>query len=233
MKFERPLIHGTLIRRRSRFVALVTLADGTEVVAHCPNSGSMKSCSDKGSAIALTHHDSITRKLQYTWELTKVGRGWALINTMRPNLVVAEAITAGLLPTLTGYPTLRREVAYGTNSRIDILLEGPRGRAWVEVKNVTMKDGDLARFPDSVTTRGLKHLDELGKVVKKGDRGVMVFLVNRADCTAFAPARAIDPDYTKGLTRALKNGVEVIVAMSKPSLKEVSVTGFLPLALDA
>ena len=233
MKYPVPLVRGTLLKRYKRFFADVRLADGTEVVAQCANSGTMKTCADPGMEVALRPHDDPARKLKFSWELTRAGKGWIGVNTMHPNLVTAEAIEAGVLPTLAGYPTLKREVKYGTNSRIDVLLEGPKGRAWVEVKNVTLKDGSIARFPDAVTERGLKHLEELAKMKKQGDRAVMVFFMSRPDCDVVSVAREIDPAYAAGLKTALKAGVEVIAARAEAGLKSIEIVGTLPFDPDA
>jgi sugar fermentation stimulation protein A len=233
MRYSAPLVRGELLKRYKRFFADVRLADGRVVVAHCPNSGTMKTCADPGVEVALTPHDDPARKLQYTWELTKAEGGWIGVNTMRPNVVASEAIAAGVLPTLKGYPSLRREVKYGANSRIDVLLEGPQGRAWVEVKNVTLKDGRIARFPDAVTERGLKHLEELTKMRKAGDRAVMLFFMSRPDCDLVSVARDIDPDYAAGLKKALKAGVEAIAAKARATLTDLEIVGEVPCHFDA
>jgi sugar fermentation stimulation protein A len=223
MLFPKPLVRGELLRRYKRFFADVRLASGEVVTAHCPNSGSMKTCADVGTEVALLHHDDPARKLAYTWELAQIGKGWVCVNTMRPNVVASEAVETGAISELSGYETLRREVKYGTNSRIDFLLEGPRGRAWVEVKNVSMKDPDapLARFPDAVTERGLKHLHELAKMRRKGDRAVMLFFTSRPDVEAVSLAPEIDPDYCAGFKKATKAGVETLVLYAKADLEGV------------
>ena len=145
---------------------------------------------------------------------------------------MAEAIAGGLVPSLAGYAGLRREVKYGVNSRIDILLEDERrGRAYVEVKNVTlMREAGLAEFPDAVTTRGAKHLDELAAMVAEGHRAVMVYLVNRPDCTRFTLAADIDPAYAKGFATARARGVEIEVWATKVTTDEVVVERAVPMA---
>lgn len=228
MRYPTTLVRGTLLRRYNRFLADVRLADGAVVVAHCPNSGTMKTCADPGASVLLTPHDDPARKLKYTWELSAVGDGWVGVNTARPNAVVAEAIAAGALPSLAGYPTIRREVAYGTNSRIDLLLEGPQGRAWVEVKNVSLKDGRVARFPDAVTERGLKHLREMSRQVRQGDRAFLVFFMSRPDCDVVGVAREVDPAYAKGVAAALKAGVRFVGARAEATPEEIVVRGEIP-----
>jgi sugar fermentation stimulation protein A len=187
-----------------------------------------------GSEVWLSESPKPTRKLRYTWELIRVGRALVGINTTHPNRLAEEAIRARRIPELAGYANLRREVRYGRNSRVDLLLEGPKRPAcYVEVKNVTMKR-DLApaapaEFPDSVTARGAKHLAELIRVANKGGRAVMFFLVQRADARAFAPAADIDPAYAEGLARARAAGVEVLCYGCRVSPREIVVAE--PLAI--
>jgi len=208
-----PLYRGTLIRRYKRFLADVRLPDGTEVVAHCPNPGSMKTCWEPGWQVLMTHHTDKKRKLKWTFEVAFDGQDHPiLVNTARPNRIVEEAIIAGTIPGLSGYPTLRREVRYGNEkSRIDLLLEGSQGRCFVEVKSVTMADtGAGAMFPDSVTARGSRHLRELMAQKAAGDRAVLFFLLSRGGRTHIRPADEIDAVYGKTLRQAIAAGVEVI-----------------------
>ncbi len=218
MKFPDPLIRGRLIKRYKRFLADIELEGGTVVTAHCANSGSMLSVNEAGAEVWLSPARNPDRKLKYTWEMIRIGRSWVGINTSLPNGIVAEAIEAGRIPELKGYGSLRREVKYGENSRIDILLEkdglGIGDKCYVEVKNVTMRrdraKGAPVEFPDAVTTRGAKHLVELATMVRDGHRAVMMYLVQRADSPAFAIAADIDPVYAEGLLTAMKAGVEVL-----------------------
>jgi len=231
MRFDKPLVLGTLVKRYKRFLADVRMADGSLVIAHAPNSGSMRGCAEPGMRVALSHRPSPTRKLHWTWELVEVDDTWVCINTSLPNHIVAEAIANGRLGPLRGYPQVRPEVAYGTRSRIDLLLTGHRGRCWVEVKNCTMRVGRQAQFPDAVTTRGAKHLRELAKVVRQGDRGVILFLVNRADCASMAPADDIDPGYAKLLRRVTEAGVEALAYRTRCGLEGIEVERKLPVRL--
>jgi sugar fermentation stimulation protein A len=215
MKFEKPLIEGILINRYKRFFADVKLKDGSIVTAHCANSGSMLSVKEPGCRVWLTPVDDPKRKLKYTWELIEIFGGMVGINTGHPNKLVADAIAAGLIPELAGYASVKREQKYGKNSRIDILLETPgKPPCYVEVKNVTMKRTAgpefPAEFPDSVTERGTKHLNELTDVVSAGGRAVMFYLVQRTDSTHFKIATDIDPNYGKAFEKAIKSGVEAI-----------------------
>lgn len=212
MRFDVPLVTGQLIKRYKRFLADVTLDDGgAEVTAHCANSGSMMGLKEPGIKVWLTPNDDPKRKLKYSWEMLEIDGAMVGINTSRPNGLVEEAIEAGRIPELIGYDKLRREVKYGKNSRIDILLEGEGDRrTYVEVKNVTLaREDGIAEFPDAVTARGAKHLDELADMVREGHRSAMVFLIQRDDCDALVLARDIDPKYGEAFDAAVKAGVEV------------------------
>ena len=238
MKFKTPLIKGTLIKRYKRFLTDVTLEDGTVVTAHCANSGSMLSVKTEGAPVWISPADNPKRKLKYTWEIIEIDGHKVGINTGHPNRLVADAIIAGEIPELTGYENLRREVKYGKNSRIDILLESDgKPPCYVEVKNVTMKRDlgpeGIAEFPDAVTTRGAKHLVELSDMVAEGHRAVMFYLVQRDDCPSFKVAGDIDPDYEAGLAKAIRAGVEVLCYQCAVSPKEIKLSGPLPMDLPS
>lgn len=232
MRFTAPLVRGVLVKRYKRFLADVLLEDGTVVTAHCANSGSMESVKAPGSEVWLSRAGGLGRKLAFTWELIRVGDGLVGINTGRPNALVAEAILAGAIPELAGYIGLRREVKYGRNSRIDLLLESPpRPPCYVEVKNVTLRratDGP-AEFPDAVTERGTKHLRELSDMVAAGARAVMLYLVQRGDCAAFRVAADIDPVYEAALRNARAAGVESLCYACAVTTEGIAVTHALPL----
>jgi sugar fermentation stimulation protein A len=236
MKFPDPLIRGTLIKRYKRFLTDVELESGKVVIAHCANPGSMLSLNEPGAEVWLSPARNPKRKLKYTWELLRIGGGLVGINTSLPNALVEEAINTGKISELTGYASLRREVKYGNSSRIDILLEDEnRPRCYVEIKSVTMKR-DLsaqapAEFPDSVTTRGSKHLNELVDQVEAGDRAVMLYLVQREDSTSMTIADDIDPAYAENLKAAMANGVEAIAYTCKMSPEEILVTSTIALDL--
>lgn len=236
MKFEIPLLKGQLIKRYKRFLADVELESGELVTAHCANPGSMQGISDVGSTVYLSRNTNPKAKLGFRWEMIDTGDSLVGINTARPNAVVEEAISAGQIDELQGYASMRREVKYGTNSRIDILLEGPEScsaphTCFVEVKNVTYRVGNGALFPDSVTTRGEKHLRELMEEVRKGNRAVMFYLVNRNDCDYLAPAFDIDPVYAQRMIEAYENGVELVAYMCDLSVAGISVSRKLPIKL--
>ena len=230
LNFDHELIPATLIKRYKRFLADAKLDCGTQITAHCPNTGSMKTCGSPGDRIYLSHNDSPKRKLAYTWELTQTKGGFIGINTHRPNKLVLNAIKDGQIAELSGYQNIRAEVPYGDRSRIDILLEeGKRPPCYVEVKNVTLLVDDQLAFPDAVSERGLKHIKELEKQLKLGNRAVMFFLVNRPEGDYFRPAKEIDPTYSKALETAQKAGVEVLIYRCSHSLNASKITEKLSL----
>lgn len=222
MKFDQPLVKATLLKRYKRFLADVVLEDGKETTAHCANSGSMLGCKDEGSTVWLSPNTNPKAKLGWRWEMVEVDGGLVGINTSRPNHIVEEAILDGTITELQGYGTLKREQKYGRNSRIDLLLQDP-GLCYVEVKNVTLREGTEARFPDAITTRGTKHLGELADMVADGHRAVMVYLIQREDCDAFAPADDIDPDYGSTLRDVLGRGVEALAYRCRLTPQEIRV----------
>lgn len=227
------LIPGRLIKRYKRFLADIELEDGSVVTAHCPNSGSMKGCNLPGVPVMLSLSPNLNRKLAHTWELVQVDGYWVGLNTMLPNRLAEEAILEGTISELQGYQRLRREVPYGSErSRIDLLLEDEQRRCFVEVKNVTLVEVGLALFPDAVTERGQKHLRELMEVVRNGDRGVILFTVQRGDGVAVAPADAIDPVYGRLLREAVAHGVEALAYRALVTPHEIRLTEPLPVELD-
>lgn len=233
MRFAAPLVRGTLVRRYKRFLSDVLLATGEQVTAHVANSGAMLGVSDPGLEVWLSHSPKPSRKLAWSWELVRVDGHLVGVNTMHPNAIVAEAVTAGIIPELAGYDRVQREVAYGVNSRIDLLLSSTDGpKCYVEVKNVHLKRGDAACFPDAVTARGTKHLCELVDMVAAGHRAVMLFLVQREDCQVFMPAEDIDPAYAQALRRAVEAGVETICYACRLTLDGIGIDRPLPLDLS-
>lgn len=232
MKFSTPLLKGTLVQRYKRFMADIVLDTGEEITAHCANSGSMLGVKEPGSEVWVSPANNPKRKLKYTWELIKVGKSYVGINTSLPNKIVQESIETGVVPELKGYDTLRREVKYGKNSRIDILLEDEaKPDCYVEIKNVTLRRSKLAEFPDAVTARGTKHLGELANQVAAGDRAVMYYLTQREDCDTFTVADDIDPTYAEALETAMAAGVEVICYKCKLTPREIKVASPLKISL--
>lgn len=225
MRFSRPLVSGRLVRRYKRFLADVVLDEGGEITAHCANPGSMLGLAAPGSRVYLSRSDDPKRKLAHSWELVEADGALVGINTAWPNLLVADAIRDGTIAELGGYGTLRREVKYGRNSRVDILLEdAERGRAFVEVKNVhLLRRPGLAEFPDCVTERGAKHLVELAGEVAAGHRAVMVYLIQRPDADRFALAADLDPGYARAFETARAQGVEAIAYACRVGPEEIVV----------
>jgi len=212
MDFPDPLLRGTLIKRYKRFMADVMLDSGDTVTAHCANTGAMLGVQDPESEVWLSPARNPDRKLKFTWEMIRIGDSLVGINTAHPNKIVAEAIEAGNIPELSGYEDLRREVKYGSNSRIDIMLSADgKPDCYVEIKNVhLMRDARVAEFPDSVSTRAAKHQGELANMVEQGARAVTVYLCQREDCDSFRLADDIDPDYAVASKDARQRGVEAI-----------------------
>lgn len=225
MHFHQPLIAARLQRRYKRFLADVVLETGEAVTAHCPNPGAMTGLDDAGARVWLSHSASPRRKLAHTLELVEVGDTIVGIHTGRPNAIVEESIAAGLIPELAGYRELRREVRYGAGSRIDFVLDDPmRGRVYVEVKNVHLvRTPGLHEFPDCVTKRGAKHLDELAEMAALGHRAVVVFLIQRADGDRFRLARDLDAAFGAAFDRATAAGVETIAYRCAVSTERIVI----------
>jgi len=216
MRFAAPLIPATLVKRYKRFLADVTMPDGSAITVHVANPGAMTGLATPGARVWLSKSDKAGRKLPHSWELVEAdfGRGLELVgvNTAHPNPLVGAALAAGAIPELSGYDTIRREVKYGKNSRVDFLLESAgRPPCYVEIKNVhLMRQTGLAEFPDAKTERGAKHLDELGDMVAQGHRAVMLYLIQIGSAKRFALARDVDPKYGAAFDRARSRGVEAM-----------------------
>jgi sugar fermentation stimulation protein A len=233
MLLPQPMLRGVLVSRYKRFFADVALDDGRELTAHCPNPGSMLGMNAPGSVVWLSRSDDPKRKLAHTLELIEVDGALIGVNTMLPNRLVAEALAADAIPELAGYASVRREVKYGDNSRVDFLLAAPdRPACWVEVKSVTLsRDAGLAEWPDCVSARGARHIAELEAVVARGDRAVVLFLVQRNDCDRFGLAHDLDPAFSRALAGAVAAGVEVLTYGCEMGPDRIVVSRRLPLML--
>lgn len=231
MRFPSPLVEGKLVRRYKRFLADVELETGEVVTVHCANPGSMIGLAEPGMRVLLSRSNNPVRKLPWSWELVEVNGALVGINTAHPNRIVESAIAADAIPELAGYDTIRREVRYGVNSRIDLLLSSAgRNDAYVEVKNVHLsRQRGLSEFPDSVTARGAKHLDELSRMVVAGHRAVMFYLIHRGDTRAFSLARDIDPTYASAFDRARNAGVEMLAYGCRVTSEQVEISGPVPI----
>ncbi len=211
-KIVNQYISGRLIKRYKRFFADIQLDNNNEIItAHCPNTGSMQGLLDEGNPVLVTKADDPKRKLKYTLEIIKSGSASVGINTHKANRIVEDAIEMHLIPELGKYDTFKREVKYGTNSRIDFLLSDGAKQTFVEVKNVTLsRKKETAEFPDAITERGSKHLIELSHLPSKNTRAIMLFLIQRDDCKKFQIASDIDQTYYDNLKTVIKKGVEII-----------------------
>lgn len=226
------LYRGSLLKRYKRFLADVQLDNGSPVTAHCPNSGTMRACSAPGQPVYLSLHDNPKRKLKYTWELIHMPGSLVGVNTLVPNRLVKQSIENGLVKELAGYERVRAEVKVSDGSRLDLVLEKEGDSScFVEVKNCTLVEGCVARFPDAVTARGRRHLIELQRLVAEGYRGVMFFLVQRMDADSFMPADDIDPAYGDELRKAHQNGVEILVYDVSIDLHAIRLNRGLPFSL--
>jgi sugar fermentation stimulation protein A len=232
-KLPTPLIPATLLRRYKRFLADVELASGEQITVHCPNTGAMTGCAEPGWRVWLSRSDSSTRKYPHSWELVETAQGMACIHSARANGVVEAAVQAGLIKSLQGYDKVMREVKYGEGSRADLVLTGSGPRCVIEVKSVTLclADGS-GQFPDAVSTRARKHLQELQSVVQAGERGVIFFCVFHEGISRVEPARDIDPAYCAALEEALAAGVEAMAWRASITPAGISLVEELPLQAD-
>ncbi len=231
MEIEQPLIEGRLLKRYKRFLADIELPSGEVVTAHCPNTGSLTGCVPEGARAILRDSQNPKRKLRWTFQTVEVEGTWVNVDTGLPNSLVAEAISAGQVPELVGYDDLLREVRYGENSRIDILLERGEERCYVEVKSTTLAGDGCARFPDAVTERGRKHLEELARMASQGHRAVIFFCISRGDVGRFAPADEIDPKYGEVLRRVAGEGVEALAYTTRVLPDRLELGERLPIHL--
>jgi sugar fermentation stimulation protein A len=232
MEFPTPLIEGKILKRYKRFLADIELSSGEVVTAHTANTGSMKTCWEPGWEVRVSYHDNPKRKLKYGLELTHNGDTWIGVNTSLPNKIAHEAIEKGVVKELSGYKFIKPEVKIG-KSRIDFLLSNDEDdQCYVEIKNVTLLgENQTAIFPDSVTTRGQKHLIELTQLKEQGIRTAMLYVVNRQDVTSFAPAEKIDPEYALLLRKAKNAGVEVYAYQCKVDPKGITLNKALKVNL--
>lgn len=231
MDFATPLIPARLIKRYKRFLADCRLDDGQEITAHCANPGSMMGLAEPGMRVWLEPNDDPKKKLKYGWRLVDHENGhFTGVDTSVPNRALRQALMERAIPDLAAYDTVRPEVKYGENSRIDFLLSASDlPDDYVEVKSVTLcRQSGLAEFPDSVTARGAKHLDELVKVMETGARAMMLYLIQRTDCDRFDVARDIDPTYAAKYDAARAAGVEVLCYDTVISPSGVTIGRKLP-----
>ncbi|PIS10282.1 MAG: DNA/RNA nuclease SfsA [Bdellovibrio sp. CG10_big_fil_rev_8_21_14_0_10_47_8] len=230
MKFKTPVREGIFLRRYKRFFADIRL--GTDiVVAHVPNTGSLKTATEPEAPCLISEAANPERKLRWTLEAIKMGSDWVGVNTAWPNSLAEEAFESQIFSHWQPYQELQREVKISPETRLDLRLTAAgKPPHYVEIKNVTMNQDGVARFPDAVTERGQKHLRELVKLVEDGNTAEILFTVQRSDCQSFGPADHIDPEYGKLLRWAEKQGVRITVAVVKITPRGLSLTNqLLPL----
>jgi len=227
MIFTKELVKGTLIKRYKRFLADIKLDSGDVVTAHCTNSGSMKTCIEEGAPVYCMPVADPQRKTKFTWEMIQIGGNWVGVNTSVPNTLAEEFALCGTVPELGRYAEVKREVTFG-DSRFDLFCRSKDHECFVEVKNVTMKDGQFARFPDAVSVRGKKHLNTLLRAKQEGYRAAMLYVVQRVDVDTFAPAYGIDPAYADTLKHVHDEGVEIIPVQVQVSPEKIEYVRTLP-----
>jgi len=236
LKLQLEPTAGTLIRRYKRFLADIQLDSGEEITIHCPNTGSMKGCAESGTRVYFSRAENTKRKYPFTWELGRTAKeNWICVNTARPNALVGEAVRAGVITELAGYTQLRPEVRFGhQNSRADWLLSSHETLpdCYVEVKNVTLLEGGQGYFPDAVSTRAAKHMEELAAMVRLGYRAVLCYVVNHSGIHSVKVAEHIDPHYAVVLREAVDAGVEVIAYKSHISPEEIFVEAAVPVLVN-
>ena len=210
MNFENPLISGLLVKRYKRFFIDIKIKNKT-VTAHCPNSGSMMGLLNENNKVWITEAVNKKRKLKYTLQIIEDDRSLVGVNTHFTNKIVNDALQKNLIKEFNRKIKIKREQTFGDNTRFDFFLEDGNIKSFLEVKNVTLKRNDnVAEFPDSVTSRGTKHLNELINATKKGFKAYLLFVIQRNDCDKFVVAKDIDPEYSKTLIKAAKNNIKIL-----------------------
>ena len=231
MQFTTPLIHGRLIKRYKRFLADIELENGETITAHCPNTGTMLSCSTPGSPVALSVSDNPNRKYAYTLEMVKDNSTWVGVNTAKTNALVAEAILTGKIKEFDAVIEIKREVKTSVHTRLDLQVFLEDEDIYIEVKNCSLAQNSRAMFPDAVTTRGTKHLTELMRLKEEGKNCCIFFLVQRMDADHFTPAAHIDELYAKTLQEAKTKGVMVLAYQADVKPEYIVVNRALPIIL--
>lgn len=233
MDFDNILTNGTLIKRYRRFLADIRMADGSIITAHCPNTGTMLSCSTPDSPVCLSRSANLKRKYPFTLEMIKVGMTWVGVNTGRTNGLVVEAIEKGQIAELGTYNGIKKEVRVTEGTRLDLQIMHEESSTFLEVKSCSLAIDGCAMFPDAVTARGTRHLHELIRLSKAGFRAGIFFLVQRLDADRFAPAIHIDPIYSHALKEAVAGGVRVLVYQARVSPTGIEIVRSLPYSLPS
>ena len=225
MKFKKKLLQGILIKRYKRFFVDIKYQHRT-ITAHCPNSGSMMGLLNKGNVVLFSESDNPKRKLKYTLEIVKVGKTLVGINTQLTNKIVLESLNQKKIKSLIKFNNINTEVKFSDKSRFDFLISNNKHKCFLEVKNVTLvRTGKIAEFPDAITSRGTKHLNELIIAKKKGFECYILYLIQREDCKFFKIAQDIDEEYKIASSKALKNGIKMLCYDCKLSNEEIKLNG--------
>ena len=225
VNFKSPLISGTLRKRYKRFLADIVLDNGSMVTAHCPNPGSMKSLAQEGEKVWLEERKSPNAKLPYSWKLSQLSDGtMVVVDTTLANKVILDALKKKVIPGLEMYSKIKSEVTFGSNSRLDFLLESDCGLlCYLEVKSISLAQDGIGLFPDSITKRGTKHLNDLNNIASQGHRSIMLFLIQRTDVFEWDLACDIDRDYCLAFSRAEKNGMEALAYTAHISTSSIEI----------
>jgi sugar fermentation stimulation protein A len=232
MKFATELIGGKLVRRYRRFLVDVELENGEVVTAHCPNSGTMVGCCQEGRSVLLSETANVHRRNKYTWEFIKVANTWVGVNVSTPRKLVVEALTLKALPVLSSYGDMTLDASYGRGNKVDIVMHGAEQNAFINVYHVSWAEEGIARFPETPNARARKGLRDLTEIARQGHHAVAFFLVQRADCTRFAPAAMVDPEWGRLFREAASAGVDMMAYRTAISRKEISLERRIPVAID-
>lgn len=230
MQLASNLVKGRLLKRYKRFLADVELESGEVITAHCANTGKMTGCAETGVIVWLSQNNNPARKLKYSWELTETEAGHVIgIHSAKANDIVDEALLAKRVEPLTQYDNIQREVKVGSNSRIDFVLSNDVEQCFVEVKSVTLLgENGIGMFPDTVSERASRHVQELITVKQQGHRAVLFFCVQHSGIDVVCPADEIDPAYGDIVRQAIAAGVEVLAYGCELSVAEIKLTKYLP-----
>jgi sugar fermentation stimulation protein A len=228
MNFPTPLESGILLKRYKRFLADIKMDDNREITVHCPNSGSMRSCSTPGSKVQISRSLNPKRKYPFTLEMIRENSTWIGINTSLTNDLVVEGINNGTIVELQNPDSIQREIRTSAYSRLDIMLKKGPQKIYLEVKSCTLVVDRCAMFPDAVTSRGTRHLKELVNLVRQGEQGIIFFLVQRMDADCFRPATHIDPLYANTLKQVHNQGVQILVYQAEVTPGEIRIVNSLP-----
>lgn len=232
MRFEQPLLEGTLVRRQKRFLADIKLRSGDEVTAHCVNAGSLSGCAVPGSRVLMSVHDDARRRYKYQIEIMYSGRTAVGVHGQRPSAVIAEAIRNDKIATLMGYESIRSGEHAPRDTRIDFILMGrPARECYISVKSATLAYENVAYYPDGIVNRGAQHLQALTDLVRDGRRAAIIFVAQRHDVDTFRPADHIDSEYCTALRDAIARGVEALCFRTRVTRKGIDLDQQIPVEL--